>query len=118
MRTFARFSITYRKGTVAQDPGAYLRQDPDVDLRRVNFDYGSLLFVFLMLALGIEKKFGTRNQRHRFLPRLASGRLCGDNGIDLMSIRMTARRKGDDDVVDGTELAARTTPKALSSPAR
>ena len=63
----------------------------------------------LMLALAIEK-FGTAAQRARWLPRLASGELRGglaltepDAGTDLQGIRMTARRDGDEYVVDGTK---------------
>ena len=63
----------------------------------------------LMLALAIEK-FGTDAQRASWLPRLASGELRGglaltepDAGSDLQGIRMTARRDGDDYVVNGTK---------------
>ena len=55
----------------------------------------------LMLALAIEK-FGTPEQKNRWLPKLASGEIRGglaltepDAGTDLQGIRMTARRDGD-----------------------
>jgi alkylation response protein AidB-like acyl-CoA dehydrogenase len=63
----------------------------------------------LMLALAIEK-FGTAAQKARWLPRLASGEVRGglaltepDAGTDLQAIRMTARREGDEYVIDGTK---------------
>jgi alkylation response protein AidB-like acyl-CoA dehydrogenase len=63
----------------------------------------------LMLALAIEK-FGTEQQRARWLPRLASGEVRGglaltepDAGTDLQGIRMTARRDGDHYVINGTK---------------
>ncbi|RTL64945.1 MAG: acyl-CoA dehydrogenase [Hyphomicrobiales bacterium] len=63
----------------------------------------------LMLALAIEK-FGTQRQKEQWLPRLASGEVRGglaltepDAGTDLQGIRMTARRDGDDYIINGTK---------------
>ena len=63
----------------------------------------------LMLALAIEK-FGTAEQKQRWLPGLASGEIRGglaltepDAGTDLQAIRMTARRDGDHYVINGTK---------------
>ena len=63
----------------------------------------------LMLALAIEK-FGTESQKATWLPRLASGEVRGglaltepNAGTDLQAIRMTARREGDDYVINGTK---------------
>ena len=63
----------------------------------------------LMLALAIEK-CGTEQQKKRWLPGLASGDIRGglaltepDAGTDLQGIRMTARRDGDDYVINGTK---------------
>lgn len=63
----------------------------------------------LMLALAIEK-FGTDEQKQTWLPKLASGEIRGglaltepDAGTDLQGIRMTARRDGDDYVINGTK---------------
>ncbi|MCC6829583.1 MAG: acyl-CoA dehydrogenase family protein [Novosphingobium sp.] len=63
----------------------------------------------LMLALAIEK-FGTEAQKQQWLPRLASGEIRGglaltepDAGTDLQGIRMTARRDGDDYIINGTK---------------
>jgi len=64
----------------------------------------------LMLALAIER-FGTPEQKRRWLPMLASGEIRGglaltepDAGTDLRGIRMTARRDGDDYVINGTKM--------------
>lgn len=61
----------------------------------------------LMLAHAIERA-GTPAQKARWLPRLASGELRGglaltepDAGTDLQGIRTTARRDGDDYVLNG-----------------
>lgn len=63
----------------------------------------------LMLALAIEK-FGTAAQKQTWLPKLASGELRGglaltepDAGTDLQAIRMTARREGEDYVLNGVK---------------
>ena len=63
----------------------------------------------LMLGLAIEK-FGTEDQKQKWLPKLASGELRGglaltepDAGTDLQGIRMTARRDGDGYVINGTK---------------
>jgi alkylation response protein AidB-like acyl-CoA dehydrogenase len=63
----------------------------------------------LMLALAIEK-FGTHEQKARWLPRIASGEVRGglaltepDAGTDLQGIRMTARREGSDYLINGTK---------------
>ena len=63
----------------------------------------------LMLALAIEK-FGTREQKEQWLPKLASGEVRGglaltepDAGTDLQGIRMTARREGNQYVINGTK---------------
>lgn len=63
----------------------------------------------LMLALAIQK-FGTSQQRSKWLPRLATGEIRGglaltepDAGTDLQGIRMTAKRDGDHYVINGTK---------------
>jgi alkylation response protein AidB-like acyl-CoA dehydrogenase len=63
----------------------------------------------LMLALAIQK-FGTPQQKSRWLPKLASGEVRGglaltepDAGTDLQGIRITARRDGDHYVINGTK---------------
>jgi len=63
----------------------------------------------LMLALAIQK-FGTPQQKTRWLPKLASGEIRGglaltepDAGTDLQGIRMTAKRDGDHYVINGTK---------------
>jgi alkylation response protein AidB-like acyl-CoA dehydrogenase len=63
----------------------------------------------LIMAAAVER-FGTPDQKERYLPRFASGELRGgialtepDCGTDLQAIRTRARREGDDYVVDGTK---------------
>jgi alkylation response protein AidB-like acyl-CoA dehydrogenase len=63
----------------------------------------------LMLALAIEK-YGTPQQKTRWLPKLATGEIRGglaltepDAGTDLQGIRMTAKRDGDHYVINGTK---------------
>lgn len=63
----------------------------------------------LMLAMAVEK-FGTAEQKSRWLPKLASGEIRGglaltepDAGTDLQGIRITARRDGDHYVINGTK---------------
>jgi alkylation response protein AidB-like acyl-CoA dehydrogenase len=63
----------------------------------------------LMAALAIEK-FGTEEQKERWLPRLAAGDLRAglaltepDAGTDLQGLRMTARRDGDGYRINGTK---------------
>jgi alkylation response protein AidB-like acyl-CoA dehydrogenase len=79
---------------------------------RISAEWMAITGIFnshLILALAIEK-FGTGEQKQRYLPRLASGELRGglaltepDAGTDLQGIRMTARREGDHYVIDGTK---------------
>jgi alkylation response protein AidB-like acyl-CoA dehydrogenase len=64
----------------------------------------------LMLALAIEK-FGTPQQKTKWLPKLATGEARGglaltepDAGTDLQGIRMTAKRDGDHYVINGTKM--------------
>jgi alkylation response protein AidB-like acyl-CoA dehydrogenase len=63
----------------------------------------------LMLALAVEK-FGTAEQKKTWLPKFATGEIRGglaltepDAGTDLQGIRMTARRDGNQYVINGTK---------------
>lgn len=63
----------------------------------------------LIMALAIEK-FGTTAQKAKWLPKMARGEIRGglaltepDAGTDLQAIRMTARRDGEDYVINGTK---------------
>lgn len=54
--------------------------------------------------------YGSEEQKHRWLPRMARGELIGaigmtepDSGSDLQAIRTTARKEGDHYVVDGSK---------------
>jgi alkylation response protein AidB-like acyl-CoA dehydrogenase len=79
---------------------------------RISRDWMAITGIFnshLMLALAIEK-FGTRPQKEAWLSKLASGEVRGglaltepDAGTDLQGIRTTARRDGQDYVVNGTK---------------
>jgi alkylation response protein AidB-like acyl-CoA dehydrogenase len=63
----------------------------------------------LIMAAAVER-YGTDDQRRRFLPRFASGELRGgialtepDCGTDLQAVRTHARREGDHYVVNGAK---------------
>jgi alkylation response protein AidB-like acyl-CoA dehydrogenase len=63
----------------------------------------------LIMAAAVQR-FGTEEQKRRFLPRFASGELRGglaltepDCGTDLQAIRTVARRDGDQYRIDGTK---------------
>lgn len=63
----------------------------------------------LMMATAVEK-FGTEEQKQRFLPRFVTGELRGgtgltepDAGTDLQGIRTRAVRDGDDYIINGTK---------------
>jgi alkylation response protein AidB-like acyl-CoA dehydrogenase len=63
----------------------------------------------LMMAMLVQK-FGTEEQKERFLPRMAAGELRGglaltepDAGTDLSAIRLRAVKEGDHYVVNGTK---------------
>src|SRR6185437_10025722 len=63
----------------------------------------------LIMAAAVQR-FGTPEQKQRFLPRFASGELRGglaltepDCGTDLQAIRTVARRDGDHYVINGTK---------------
>jgi alkylation response protein AidB-like acyl-CoA dehydrogenase len=79
---------------------------------RISSEWMALTGIFnshLMLALAVEK-FGTPEQRERWLPKFATGEVRGglaltepDAGTDLQGIRMTARADGDGYVINGTK---------------
>lgn len=79
---------------------------------RISRDWMAITGIFnshLMLALAIEK-YGTPVQKDTWLRRLATGEVRGglaltepDAGTDLQGIRTTARRDGDDYVINGTK---------------
>jgi alkylation response protein AidB-like acyl-CoA dehydrogenase len=81
-------------------------------VRRISEVWMSLTGIFnshLMLAILVEK-FGTDDQRARFLPRLCAGELRGglaltepDCGTDLSAVRTRAVRDGGRYVVNGTK---------------
>ena len=79
---------------------------------RISEVWMSLTGIFnshLMMALLVEK-FGSAEQKARFLPRMAAGELRGalgltepDAGTDLAAIRTRAVKEGDHYVVNGTK---------------
>jgi alkylation response protein AidB-like acyl-CoA dehydrogenase len=79
---------------------------------RISRDWMAITGIFnshLMLALAIER-FGTEAQKKAWLPKLATGEVRGglaltepDAGTDLQGIRTTARRDGNEYVVNGTK---------------
>lgn len=81
-------------------------------VERISVVWMSLTGIFnshLIMAHIVNKK-GTEAQKQAFLPRFATGELRGglaltepDCGTDLQAIRATARRDGDDYVVNGTK---------------
>ena len=63
----------------------------------------------LIMASAVER-FGTPEQKTKWLPKFASGEIRGglaltepNAGTDLQAIRMTAERDGDEYVIDGTK---------------
>jgi alkylation response protein AidB-like acyl-CoA dehydrogenase len=68
------------------------------------------LFNSHLIMAGAVQRFGTEEQKRRYLPRFASGELRGgialtepDCGTDLQAIRTHARREGDHYVVNGAK---------------
>jgi len=62
---------------------------------------------------------GTKDQKARYLPRLASGEITSsfaltepDSGSDAAALRTTARRDGDDYVINGTKRFITNAPRA------
>jgi alkylation response protein AidB-like acyl-CoA dehydrogenase len=79
---------------------------------RISEVWMSLTGIFnshLMMAILVQK-FGTEEQKERFLPRMAAGELRGglaltepDAGTDLSAIRLRATKEADHYVVSGTK---------------
>jgi alkylation response protein AidB-like acyl-CoA dehydrogenase len=63
-----------------------------------------------LIMAGAVQRFGTEEQKRRYLPRFASGELRGgialtepDCGTDLQAVRTCARREGDHYIVNGAK---------------
>jgi glutaryl-CoA dehydrogenase len=76
-------------------------------------DSGARSFVSVQGSLAMFPiwKFGSEEQKHEWLPRMAAGEVIGcfgltepDSGSDPSSMRTTAKRSGDDWVLDGTKM--------------
>ena len=79
---------------------------------RISSHWMALTGIFnshLIMAAAVER-FGTPAQKAKWLPRLAAGEIRAglaltepNAGTDLQAIRTTARRDGDDYIIDGTK---------------
>jgi alkylation response protein AidB-like acyl-CoA dehydrogenase len=79
-------------------------------MSRVWMSISGIVNSHLIMAMAVQR-FGTEEQKQTFLPRFATGELRGgvgltepDAGTDLQAIRTTARREGDEYVVNGTKM--------------
>ena len=82
-------------------------------VQRISAVWMSLTGIFnshLIMAMAVQR-FGTEEQKARYLPAFAKGEIRGglaltepDCGTDLQAIRTTARRDGADYVVNGTKM--------------
>jgi long-chain-acyl-CoA dehydrogenase len=80
------------------------------ELARINFlDFGAALHSAIVAPYILH--YGTDEQKHRWLPRLASGELIGAiamtepaAGSDLRGIRTSARREGDAYILNGQKV--------------
>ena len=79
-------------------------------MSRVWMSISGIVNSHLIMAMAVQR-FGTEEQKQAYLPRFATGELRGgvgltepDAGTDLQAIRTTARREGDEYVVNGTKM--------------
>ena len=79
-------------------------------IARVWMSVSGIINSHLIMASCVQR-CGTDEQKARFLPRFASGEIRGglgltepDCGTDLQAIRTSARRDGDDYIVNGTKI--------------
>lgn len=80
------------------------------EIGRVDQSLGITLEAAVGLGAMPILRFGTEEQQKRWLPRLAAGEILGafgltepGGGTDTASLRTTARREGDDWVIDGAK---------------
>jgi alkylation response protein AidB-like acyl-CoA dehydrogenase len=81
------------------------------ELGRGDANVRSIVSVHLALVAGSVARWGTPEQRARWLPRMATGECLGcfcltepDHGSDPSSLRSSARRDGDGWVIDGRKM--------------
>ena len=81
------------------------------ELARADASHSVIFGANASLSVGPILNFGTEEQKQRYLPKLASGEYLGcyaltepQSGSDAGSLRTTARREGDEYVVDGQKL--------------
>ena len=105
------------------------------ELARADASHSVIFGANASLSVGPILAFGTEEQKQRYLPKLASGEYLGcyaltepQSGSDAGSLRTTARREGDEYVIDGQKmfisngavadlciLFARTDPKSTDA---
>ncbi len=109
MREFGLFGATVPQeyGGLGLKAGAYARIVTEIS--RVWMSLTGVLNSHLMMA-ELVRRYGTDEQRARFLPAFAAGDLRGglaltepDCGSDLQAIRTSARRDGDRYIVNGAK---------------
>ena len=81
------------------------------ELGRGDANVRSIVSVHLGLVAGSVNRWGTEEQKARWLPAMATGETLGcfcltepDHGSDPASLTSTARRDGDDWVIDGRKM--------------
>ena len=81
------------------------------ELARADASHSVIFGANASLSVGPILNFGTEAQKQRYLPKLASGEYLGcyaltepQSGSDAGSLRTTARREGDEYVIDGQKL--------------
>jgi len=81
------------------------------ELGRGDANVRSIVSVHLGLVAGSVARWGTDEQKAQWLPRMATGEALGcfcltepDHGSDPASLTSTARRDGDDYVIDGRKM--------------
>lgn len=81
------------------------------ELGRGDANVRSIVSVHLGLVAGSIARWGTDEQKARWLPRMATGEALGcfcltepDHGSDPASLQSTARREGDSYVIDGRKM--------------
>ncbi|HEV2890103.1 MAG TPA: acyl-CoA dehydrogenase family protein [Frankiaceae bacterium] len=81
------------------------------ELGRGDANVRSIVSVHLGLVAGSVARWGTDEQKAQWLPRMATGEVLGcfcltepDHGSDPASLQSTARREGDEYVIDGRKM--------------
>ncbi len=109
MRDLGLFGATIRREYGGLGLGASTYSKIVMAVSEVWMSLSGIFNSHLIMASAVQR-FGTEEQKRRFLPRFADGTLRGglaltepDCGTDLQAIRTKAVRDGDDYVVNGTK---------------